>query len=354
MRKFLLTLFLSLLCPFVLLAQTELQRGDFGLVGEWSLLQSCQSISAPNLAKISSAGSGQTWDALFLAAELEDTLRFKDATAFPMAHERTNLVWDTDDGLTDTRFFQGLSTSIKQALMPEGNFGIQGLVDYLVFPMILGQSFRDSIQSEIRGLMQDFGIPENPLFDSARVVFQVNHSSLTDGEGSLKWPMRPQGLICLRRKLEVKGSTRFELRNKLTGVYGPVPGGFDPGGIQFNHTWIQFFAQNFPSPILEYKMNSQNQVEAVSWVMNSSRNVANSLPELGASSLKVWPNPASDFIALQASGKLRLYAVDGICVAEVHDYQEGARFSLAQFRPGIYMILLENERGFYQTKFVKM
>lgn len=354
-----LLLIITLFFCVQLRAQISIYREDFGVAGEWFLMATDTNVDPEELASLLPVGSNSNWDATGIRSQFLDTMKFLSPAQFPSAPEACNLIFMNPVLSVIPDFYQVNIAQLKQVIQPDGFFGAEGKLNYLNFPSTYSNKFEDSVETIFRTLAVDLGIPANPLFDSALVIFrQINRSDFV-GYGTIRVKFNNLPIQALKRKLLTSRRTYFKVRNKLTGAYVDIPGGFDPGGINSDLTIYQWFATNGGAPILELEMKNSSQAKSARSLINSSRLISTGINEWSLKNeMIIYPNPGSDYFEIQFPSQqkidlISIYDVSGKLLQEINQIESQQKFKPSISEPGMYLIQVKIGSQIHTLKWMK-
>jgi hypothetical protein len=357
MKKFLL-LFL-IIGSFKINAQISVFREDLGFPNEWYLMAKDTNVDVEEQAAILQNGPNCNWDATGIRAQSQDTFFYLSPQDFPSAPEGCNLVYINPIVSSLPDFYNANIAQLKQIVQPVGFFGGEGRVLYLEFPSTFGSKFADSITTTYTTLAVDLGIPANPLFDSAQIYFKTIYRSDFIGYGTLRTKFNNFPINAIKRKLIKSQRTSFKVRNKISGAYVSIPGGFDPGGVNTDKTIYQWFGTNSGVSFLEFEMDTINKVKNLKYLVNSSRLMSTGLTENEFSkSINIYPNPGKEYfqISFQNHAKiehLSIYNTSGILLKEFFDIYPDQKVFHEIETNGLYIIQIKQENKIYHYKWLK-
>ncbi|MFY8021935.1 MAG: T9SS type A sorting domain-containing protein [Bacteroidia bacterium] len=353
-------LIVVLLFCFKVQAQISIYREDFGLADEWFLMATDTNVDPEELAPLLPIGANSNWDATGIRSQFLDTMKFLSPAQFPSAPEGCNLIFMNPVLSVMPDFYQVNIAQLKQVIQPDGFFGAEGKLNYLNFPSTYSNKFEDSIETIFRTLAVDLGIPANPLFDSAMVIFrQINRSDFV-GYGTIRVKFNNLPIPALKRKLISSRRTYFKVRNKLTGAYVDIPGGFDPGGINTDLTTFQWFASNGGVPILELEMKNATQAKSANSLINSSRLLSTGQNEISVKNeLLIYPNPGTDYFEIKFPASLQIdavsiYDVSGKLLREFNQIESNQIIQHRLIEPGWYVIQVKSGDQIHNFKWMKI
>lgn len=340
-------------------AQISIYREDMGLPGEWFLMAKDTAIDVEELAAVMQTGPNCNWDATGIRPQSQDTFFYVSPQDFPSAPEGCNLVYINLIVSSLPDFYNANIAQIKQIVQPDGFFGGEGKILYMEFPSTFGSKFADSITSIYTTLAVDLGIPANPLFDSAQIYFKTIYTSDYVGYGTIRTKFNNLPMNAIKRKLVKSQRTTFRVRNKISGAYVSVPGGFDPGGVNTNKTIYQWFVTNGGVPILEFEMDTIYKAKNLKYLVNSSRLLSTGLSENDFSRLiKIYPNPGNDYFQVSFQNQanieqLSIYNSSGILLKGFMDVYPDQKVFHEIETNGLYIIQIKQDNKIYHFKWLK-
>ena len=68
-----------------------------------------------------------------------------------------------------------------------------------------------------------------------------------------------------------------------------------------------------------------------------------------SNSIRVYPNPATDFISINSDENVEIFSLNGMKVYTNSNYKKDEKINLSQFEKGIYFVKTNNQT----TKFIK-
>ncbi len=330
-----------------------------GLPGEWFLMAKDTNIDIEELAAVMQIGPNCSWDATGIRAQSQDTFFYLSPQDFPSAPEACNLVYINPIVSSLPDFYNANIAQIKQIIQPDGFFGGEGRILYLEFPSNYNSKFADSITTTFTTLAVDLGIPENPLFDSAQINFKSIYKSDFVGYGTLRTKFNNLPINAIKRKLIKSQRTTFKVRNKLSGAYVNIPGGFDPGGINSDKTIYQWFGTNSGVPILEFEMDTIYKAKNLRYLVNSSRLISTGINENDfLKSFKIYPNPGKEYFQISIPNQIKIdylgiYNAAGILIKEFFDITSDQKVFHEIEQSGMYVIQIKQDNKIYHHKWLK-
>jgi hypothetical protein len=318
-------------------------------------------IDTEELAPLTGNSANSNWDATGIRHQFLDTIFCLSPADFPSAPEGCNLLFMNPVLSSMPDFYNTNIAQVKQIIQPDGFFGAQGQLLYLEFPSTFGTTFADSVQTVFSTLAVDLGIPANPLFDSAQVIFrQISNSSfLAYGDLRVNYTNFPVNTI--KRKLIQRRKTIFKVRNKITGAYVDIPNGFDPGGINSVKTIYQWFGVGGGVPLLEFEMDTMYKARNLKYLVNSSRFMSTGFGEqnLIQHSIKIYPNPGNEYFEISIPGKakidvLSIYNTSGVLLKEFENILPDSKIFHEIESSGLFIIQIKQNNQVFYTRWMKL
>jgi hypothetical protein len=157
----------------------------------------------------------------------------------------------------------------------------------------------------------------------------------TDAQGNLVW--------------QRKYYTRHDISNYFFGMTPTSDAGFLMGGFAYR-------PNNYRQDAWVVKVDSLGCLEP-----GCDSIVAAPEPGTGAAGLRVWPNPASDWLTVEAEDSillgLRLSDLSGRVIEDVQFFRQHAlrehRLSLAALPSGVYVLSVRTDKGWASGQVVK-
>lgn len=176
---------------------------------------------------------------------------------------------------------------------------------------------------------------------AVEIVLNVNNNN---PDGSLyihPTIARPGDVIVFRNNLNLVLTTSQQNRTSL--IFSPQLPGM-PASIALNAFWRYTVTSESPNEITFIFMdmnrnayyNSRVRIEKPSSVENVS------------SLNRLYPNPAKDYVIIEAQGHVKIFNSSGKIVSSFTTVAEKTRINLAAFNSGIYMIQING------SEFVKL
>jgi len=343
-------------------AQITVERTDFAAPGDWFVLATDASVTETESIALKEAGTNKKWVFKNFERTEFDTTYFADGNTYPTAPEGCNLVSFTKDPITmeEIPSYYNVDQNWLKVILDDSDFGtLSNALKVFKFPSTMGTNYKDSVQGGITALATDLGFPENPLFDSAKISFNVISNNVIDAYGFIELPAGMFEVI--RQKEQQQFNVGVKLRNVITGTYIDFPIGSDLGEVSTSYTWIgknsgYFYAQAFE--------DTSGIINEVSFMIGSSKGVS-SLKDLSLDKTpsKVYPVPASDKIMIEAvaqksnKASITIYDILGNKVGEslTINMQAGLNqvpVEINHLTSGVYIYLLQGEDWQSSNRFV--
>lgn len=73
----------------------------------------------------------------------------------------------------------------------------------------------------------------------------------------------------------------------------------------------------------------------------------------GENNIRIYPNPASDFIKLNVAGDVEVYSVNGMLIKSVNDYQALQNINVSDLKVGVYIVKIKYNNSNKTVRFIK-
>lgn len=346
-------------------AQITIQKDDFAAPNEWYVMGTDTIANATTVEPLLAGGANKTWNINGLFnTHTKDTSFFENGFTYPTAPAGCNLVQYTKDPITAERqhtYFFISDAELKVFFDGSGDTPIPGMLKLLKFPSTYLTDFSDSIQTALTTLAEDFGIPSNPLIDSARMEIKILTNSLMDGWGKLV--MGANTVDVLRQKSSITFNIKFFVRNKITGQYSIFQGFPEQNSTSFVYNWI---GKNSGLPYLSFGIDEIGELgQNVECMLYSSRGFANRVKDVHQNLISVaYPNPASDIVNLEldlkqsGEGSLKIFNLAGTEVLVKDNValfagKETIGVSVGGLPAGMYLYQIKTKEGIFKGKIIK-
>ncbi|MFN4083850.1 MAG: T9SS type A sorting domain-containing protein [Bacteroidia bacterium] len=348
MKKLIITS-IAFIASFALQAQISIVREDFAVPNEWYLYG--YDTSGNDLTTLLESGANKTWDLRGkITTHTKDTSYFANGMSYPTAPAGCNLVQYTIDRETGERseeFYAVSNNELRIIFDGSGDLPVPGALRVLKFPANYLTNFKDSMKSEFTALAEDFGIPTNPLFDSAKIVIRLNMDAILDGWGKLQFTSNTFDV--LRQKNTIDINIKFFVRNRLNGQYTVFPGFPEQNERVITYSW---FGKNGGNYYLQIETDNDGNLGDVKFMLASSRGLINSINKQQVlTNTKVWPNPVNDILNISfnsntsAQSVIEVYDVIGNLV-----YQTNTAIQTGENTLNILVTNLTSGIYFYNIK----